>query len=109
MMVTINEFSSIDLRIGRILEVKDHEGSRKPMYIIKVDLGELGVRTIVAGIKGIYSKEELENTNIVVVANLEPKSVAGVVSEGMLLAAEEGDKIVLIRPDKDIAPGSKIH
>ncbi|MGC8586312.1 MAG: tRNA-binding protein [Candidatus Micrarchaeia archaeon] len=108
-MVTINEFSSIDLRIGRILEVKDHEGSRKPMYIIKVDLGELGVRTIVAGIKGIYSKEELENTNIVVVANLEPKSVAGVVSEGMLLAAEEGDKIVLIRPDKDIAPGSKIH
>ena len=108
-MVTINEFSSIDLRVGRILEVKDHEGSRKPMYIIKVDLGELGVRTIVAGIKGIYSKEELENTNIVVVANLEPKSVAGVASEGMLLAAEEGDKIVLIRPDKDIAPGSKIH
>ncbi len=108
-MVTINEFSSIDLRVGRILEVKDHEGSRKPMYIIKVDLGELGVRTIVAGIKDIYSKEELENTNIVVVANLEPKSVAGVASEGMLLAAEEGDKIVLIRPDKDIAPGSKIH
>ncbi|MEM0149647.1 MAG: tRNA-binding protein [Candidatus Micrarchaeaceae archaeon] len=108
-MVSISEFGSIDLRVGRILEVNDHEGSRKPMYVLKVDLGELGIRTIVAGIKGIYAKEELENSYIVVVANLEPKSVAGIASEGMLLAAEDNGHVVLIRPDKDIAPGSKIH
>lgn len=108
-MATIDDFKNIDLRVGKIIEVKDHEGSRKPMYVLKVDLGELGVRTIVAGIKNIYTKEELDNTNIVVVANLDPKGVAGITSEGMLLAAEDDEQVVLIRPDKDIKPGSKIH
>ncbi|MGC8669582.1 MAG: tRNA-binding protein [Candidatus Micrarchaeia archaeon] len=108
-MVTIDEFKALDLRIGKILEVKDHEQARKPMYVLKVDLGELGMRNIVAGIKDIYKKEELENTYIVVVANLEPKSVAGIISEGMLLAAEDNEHVVLIRPDKEIVPGSKIH
>ncbi|MCL4373757.1 MAG: tRNA-binding protein [Candidatus Marsarchaeota archaeon] len=108
-MVSIEEFGSIDLRVGRIIEVKDHEGARKPMYVLKVDLGELGLRTIVAGIRDIYKKEELEGTSIVVVANLDPKGVAGITSEGMLLAAEDNGQVVLIRPDKDIAPGSRIH
>ncbi|MGC8687296.1 MAG: tRNA-binding protein [Candidatus Micrarchaeia archaeon] len=108
-MVTIDEFKNIDLRVGKIIEVNDHEKARKPMYVLKVDLGELGVRTIVAGIKGFYSKEELLNTNIIVVANLDHKEVAGVVSEGMLLAAEDSEHVVLLRPEKDIAPGSKIH
>ncbi|MGC8652191.1 MAG: tRNA-binding protein [Candidatus Micrarchaeia archaeon] len=108
-MVSIEEFSNIDLRVGKVLDVADHEGSRKPMYVLKVDLGELGVRTIVAGIKGVYEKEELEGSNIVVVANLDPKGVAGVVSEGMLLAAEDSEHVVLIRPDREIAPGSRIH
>jgi export-related chaperone CsaA len=108
-MVTLDEFKNIDLRVGKIIEVSDHEKARKPMYILKVDLGELGIRTIVAGIKGFYSKEELQNSNIVVVANLDHKEVAGVVSEGMLLAAEDNEHVVLLRPEKDIAPGSRIH
>jgi methionyl-tRNA synthetase len=94
--------------VGRILEVEELNATRKPMYLLKVDLGDLGVRTIIAGIRAYYAKEELLNTCIVVVANLEPKKIGEYVSEGMLLAAQDGEKVRLIRPDIALAPGSKI-
>lgn len=108
-MATVNEFASLGLRVGKIMEVEDLEGARKPMYKIKVDLGELGTRNIVAGLKSYYSREELLGTNIVVVTNLEPKNIANFTSEGMLLAADDGTNVVLLRPERDIAPGSMIR
>jgi methionine--tRNA ligase beta chain len=96
------------LRIGKILAVDELNDTRKPMYLLKVDLGELGIKTIVAGIRGYYSKEELIDSYIVVVANLDPKKVGAYVSEGMLLAAQEGENVRLVRPDKPLAPGSKV-
>ncbi len=109
-MVSINEFANIDMRVGRIVDVQDHEGARKPIYKLKVDLGEeLGVRDIAAGIKDTYSKEQLMNKLIIVVVNLDPKDIAGFVSNGMMLAAEGSDSISLLEPDADIAPGSKVH
>ncbi|MDE1870979.1 MAG: tRNA-binding protein [Candidatus Micrarchaeota archaeon] len=108
-MVTISDFASMGLRVGRIIEVEDLEGSRKPMYKLKVDLGELGTRNLVAGLKGYYSREELLNTDIIVVTNLEPKRIANFVSEGMLLAADDGTNVVLVRPEKEISPGSTIR
>ena len=109
LLVTINEFSAIDLRVGRIIEVEDLETARKPMYKLKVDLGELGIRNMVADLKSFYSKEELLNTLVIVATNLEPKSIAGCVSEGMILAADDGTNVVVLRPDKDIAVGSKVR
>lgn len=108
-MVTIEEFNSLGLRIGRIVEVEDLETARKPMYRLKIDLGALGTRYIVAGLKDHYPKEELLDTLVVIVSNLAPKSIAGALSEGMLLAAEDGVTISLIRPDKDLPPGSAIR
>jgi tRNA-binding protein len=109
-MVTLNEFSSIELRVGRIIEVEDLETARKPMYKLKIDLGpEIGIRNIAAGLKSYYPKEQLLNTLVVVIANLEPKSIAGFVSEGMLLAADDGTNVVLVRPDKEIAVGSRLR
>lgn len=108
-MATIDEFASIDMRVGRITEVEDLETARKPMYKLKVDLGELGTRNIVAGLKGFYPKEELLNTLVIVVVNLDPKSIAGFVSEGMILAADDGTNVVVLRPDKDLAPGSRVR
>ena len=107
-MVSINEFKALDLRIGKIVEVEELNDTRKPMYLLKVDLGELGVKTIVAGVRNYYAKEELLNSYIVVVANLEPKKVGAYLSEGMLLAAQEGENVRLVRPDKALAPGSKV-
>ena len=113
-MVTINEFMALDIRVGKIVEVQDHEGTRKPMYKLKVDLGtEIGVRSLVAGIKPWYTKEELMNRLIVMVVNLEPKIIAGAPSEGMLLAADNGsaDNLIvsILEPDKDMPIGSRIH
>ncbi len=108
-LVSIQEFSNIDIRVGRIVDVQDHEKARKPIYKMRVDLGELGVRDIAAGIKEVYTKEELLDRLVVVVANLEPKEIAGFMSQGMLLAAEDEGSISLLKPDKDLAPGAKVH
>jgi len=107
-IISFGHFAAVDLRVGRILEVEDHPGARKPMYKLRVDLGELGVRQLVAGIKSFYSKEELIGRNIIVVANLEPRKIAGIESQGMLLAAEDGADVALIRPDRDFRAGTKI-
>jgi methionine--tRNA ligase beta chain len=73
-MATIEEFASLGLRVGKIIEVEDLDAARKPMYKLKVDLGELGMRGIVAGLKSHYTKEELLNTSVIVVTNLAPRS-----------------------------------
>lgn len=108
-MVTINEFESIKLVVGKIIEVEDLETARKPMYKLKVELGELGTRNIVAGLKPYYLKEELMDSLVIVATNLEPKSIAGFVSEGMILAADDGTNVVLLKPEKEIAVGSRIR
>jgi len=81
-----DSFSGLDLRVARILEVRDHPNADK-LYVMKINCGE--ERTIVAGIKQWYKKEELEGKKIVVVANLEQAELRGVKSEAMLLAGEE--------------------
>jgi methionine--tRNA ligase beta chain len=109
-MVTIDEFKNIDIRIGKVLEVNDHELAKKPMYVLKIDFGaEIGERTIVAGIRDRYSKEELLGKKIACVVNLEPRSVAGVLSNGMVLAGEDGEMLSVLVPDRDMAPGSKVY
>ena len=108
-MVSINDFSAFDIRVGRITEVGDIEGVRKPMYRLRVDLGELGARNVAAGIKDFYTAEQLLGRSVVVIANLDPKNIAGFVSEGMVLAAESPDgRVVLLRPDDDLPPGSRV-
>ncbi|MDE1832972.1 MAG: tRNA-binding protein [Candidatus Micrarchaeota archaeon] len=108
-MVAFNDFANLDVRIGKIIEVEDLEGARKPIYRLKIDLGELGIRNIAAGIKDFYTKEQLLGKSVVVLANLEPKSIAGFISEGMMLAADDGTNVCLLVPDKELQPGSKVR
>ena len=107
-MATIDEFKNIDLRVGKIIEVEVHEKAKKPIYKFKVDLGELGIRDIASGIRDDYTKEELIGKEVVVVANLEPKDIAGFISNGMILAGEDDEKIALLTLDRELKPGSKI-
>ena len=86
-MANISELLDLNLRTGKIIEVEE-ANTKKPMYKLTVDLGELGKRSIMAGIKPYYDREALLNKTIIVVANLEPKKIGDYVSEGMLLAAE---------------------
>lgn len=94
--------------MGKIASVDDIPAARKPMYKLVVEFGEGLSKQCVAGIKDRYSKEDLLGKHVVAVVNLEPKAVAGVVSECMLLAAFNDSELSLLTPDKDISPGTKV-
>jgi methionine--tRNA ligase beta chain len=109
-IIEFNEWQNIDLRVAEIKKVEDIEGADK-LYKLTLDVGkEIGKRTICAGIKGYYSKEELKGKKIVVFVNLKPRLMKGIESQGMLLAAvsEDHSKVVLISPEKSIENGCKI-
>lgn len=105
-MISLEDFKKIDLRVGKIIEVKDHPNADK-LYVLTVDLGN-EKRNIVAGIKKYYKPEELIGKYIIIVANLEPKNIRGIVSEGMLLAAQDDKEISLLTVDKEIKVGAKV-
>lgn len=110
-IVSFEDWSKIDLRVVQIIDVKDIEGADK-LYKLIVDLGkELGQRTIVAGIKEHYTKEQLKGKKIIVFTNLEPKKMRGVESQGMLLAACTPDEseVILVIPEKDIEVGNRVY
>jgi methionyl-tRNA synthetase len=101
-------FAKLDLRVATVLEVMDHPSADK-LYVLNIDLGPLGKRQIVAGMKAYYSKEQMTNKNIVVVANLKPAVLRGVESKGMLLAAtDKAAGIVTLLNPKDSTPGAEV-
>lgn len=111
-MEGIAEFSDwekVDLRVAQILEVEDVVGADK-LLKLTLDVGSLGKRTICAGIKEYYSKEELVNKKIIYFSNLKPRVLRGIESQGMLLAASTVDhsRVVLISPEKEIENGCRI-
>ncbi|HVN95340.1 MAG TPA: methionine--tRNA ligase subunit beta [Syntrophorhabdaceae bacterium] len=105
--ISFEEFMKVELKVAEIKSCEDIEGADK-LYRLTIDAGE--ERTIVAGIKQYYAKEELTGKKIVIVANLEPRKLRGIMSHGMLLAASNEDKtsVVLLTLDKDIPNGSKV-
>jgi methionyl-tRNA synthetase len=105
--VTFDDFKKIDLRVAEIKTCEDIPGADK-LYRLTIDVGE--ERTIVAGIKQHYTKEELVGKKIVVILNLEPRTIRGIISHGMLLAASSSDQtsVVLVEPDRDIPSGSTV-
>ncbi len=107
-IVTFNEWVKIDIRVGEIIEIEDVPGADK-LYKLKIDLGT-ETRTIVAGLKKNYTKEELEEKRCIVFCNLEPKKLKGIESKGMLLAAvnDDGSEVKLLQPDGDIELGSRV-
>lgn len=106
-MISFEEFKKIELKAGRIVAVDDHPQADK-LLILRVDVGEERPRTLVAGLKPYYAPEQLEGKLICVVTNLEPARLRGVQSDGMLLAAQDGDVVSILMPDRDVAPGSSV-
>jgi methionyl-tRNA synthetase len=104
--ITIDEFKKIDLRIAEVLEAKRVAGADK-LLELRIKIGETA-RTLVAGIAEEYAPEALVGRKIVVVANLQPRRLRGVESQGMLLAANDGDRAVLLGPDRDVPSGARV-
>ncbi len=108
MSVSFSDFSKLEMRVGRILAVDDIPQARNPMYKLKIDFGPLGVRQCVGGIKSQYTKPQLLGRQVIAVVNLQSKSVAGVVSECMMLAAFDDKDISLLKPDKEMPLGMRV-
>ncbi|MFG0252335.1 MAG: tRNA-binding protein [Phycisphaerales bacterium JB038] len=107
-MDTLAAFQSLDLRIGRVREVTLHEKARAPAYILRIDFGALGLLTSSAQLTDRYEPADLEGRLVVGVVNLPPRRVAGVKSEVLVLGAMEEAGVSLLRPDHDIAPGTRV-
>ncbi|MBI4149909.1 methionine--tRNA ligase [Candidatus Woesearchaeota archaeon] len=101
-------FAKVDLRVGKILEVKKHPDAEK-LFVEVVDLGKLGKRIIVSGLAQYYHPDELVGKHVVIVANLQPAKLRGVERQGMLLAGEDaaGNVGVLEAPQSD--SGSQVY
>jgi methionyl-tRNA synthetase len=106
-IITIDEFFKTELKIGTIIEAEEVPKSKK-LLKLQVDLGEEKPRQIIAGIKEWYSPEDLKGTQAVVVANLKPAKLMGMLSEGMLLAAKDENGLSLLRPESPKKVGTKV-
>ena len=105
--INFEEFQKIDLRVGKIIEAERIKGTDK-LLKLKVDLGE-EKRQLVAGVAKFYQPEDLIEKEIIVVANLEPKTFREIESQGMLLAADVEGRPVILKPDEEVPPGTKVR
>jgi methionine--tRNA ligase beta chain len=105
-MVSFDEFKKLEIRVGEIISV-EHVPNADKLYVLQVDMGGKQIQ-LVAGLKQIYKEDELKGKKIVVVTNLDPVNIRGVKSEGMLLAAVDGDDVSLLTVDRPIKVGSGV-
>ncbi len=106
-MISFKEFQKIELKVAKIINAERIRGSNK-LLKLEIDIGD-ETRQLIAGIAGFYSINDLIGKEIIVVVNLEPKIIFGFKSEGMLLAADDNGKPVLLEPEREVSPGSKIR
>lgn len=108
--VEFSEWMKLDLRVAEVKAVEDIEGADK-LYKITLDVGsEIGERTVCAGLKPYYEKEDLKGKKIIYFSNLKPRVMRGIESQGMLLAGSTKDheEVSLLTVDKEIGNGSRV-
>jgi tRNA-binding protein len=108
-MATFEEFQRIDMRVGRVLSVKEFPEARVPAWKLEIDFGpEVGVKRSSAQITH-YPREELEGRLVIGVVNFPPRRIATFDSEVLVMGAIDPEKgVVLLRPDEDVEPGDRI-
>lgn len=111
--INLEDFQKLDLRVAKIVKAEPVLGSAK-LLRLELDLGpSIGsgqaTRQIVSGIAKSHPPESLIGKEIIIAANLEPRQIMGLESQGMLLAASDGDRVVLLAPEAEVAPGAKIN
>lgn len=96
---------ALDVRVGVIATAEPHPSADR-LYVLKVDIGEGAPRTVVAGLRSSYPVEELRGRKVALLANLEPRNIRKITSKGMVLAADSGERAILLRPPSDAPPGT---
>jgi methionyl-tRNA synthetase len=107
--INIDDFARVELRIAEVLACEAVPKTDKLLHL-RLSLGDLGERTVVSGIAGSYAPEDLPGRRVILVANLKPAKLRGILSEGMILAAEDAEgNLALVQPDQDMVPGSLVR
>tara|TARA_Y100000766_G_scaffold64819_1_gene54260 strand:- start:736 stop:3009 length:2274 start_codon:yes stop_codon:yes gene_type:complete len=107
--IEFDQFMAVDIKIGKIVSVDDHPDADR-LYVVKIDDGSVSGRTVCAGLKDYYSPDEMMGLHVAFVANLKPRKLRGVMSEGMMLAADDGEGgVCLLTVDSKINPGSEVR
>ena len=103
-------FSSVDMRVGRIVRVEDFPKAKNPSYRMWVDFGELGVKKTSAQLTR-YTKEQLLNTLVIAVVNFRPKQIADFLSEVLILGVDDESKsgVVILHPESDVPLGRRVY
>ena len=109
-MITYDDFLKVDIRVGRILQVDDFPKAKKPAYKLRIDFGELGVKSSSAQIVKHYDKAELLGKLALAVVNFPPRQIADYFSEVLTLGVivDEGD-VVLVQPDREVPLGAPLR
>lgn len=107
-VIQYDDFARVELRVATVLECKAHPNADK-LLVLQIDLGT-EKRQICAGLRQHYAPEALVGKQVIVVANLAPRTMRGEVSQGMLLAATDPAtaKVIVVSPSEQVAPGSKV-
>jgi len=104
--IGIEDFAKVELRVAEVVGAERHPNADK-LLVLRLSLGN-EERTVVSGIARWYRPEELLGKKVVLVANLKPAKLRGVESQGMILAASEGDKLTLVTVEGDIPAGAVV-
>lgn len=105
--INFNDFLKLDIRVAKVVDASEIKGADK-LLEIELDVGDLGKRTVAAGMKEWYKPEDLVGKKVVYLANLEPRKLRGVTSQGMIMAAGKSEAI-LLHPDRDVKPGEIVR
>jgi methionine--tRNA ligase beta chain len=107
--INYDDFAKLDLQVATVIECKPHTNADK-LLILQIELADGQRRQICAGLRAFYQPEQLIGKQIVVVANLAPRTMRGEISQGMLLAASDPatSKVIVVTPSEPVSAGSKV-
>ena len=107
--IDFEDFMKVEMRTGKVVDIEDHPNADK-LYVVTIEDGPDSTRTVCAGLKGIYQKEQLLGKQVIFVANLKPRKLRGIMSEGMILAADDGDgNVSVLTLDSEMPTGSQVR
>ena len=107
-IITYEDFTKVDLRIGTILEVNDFPNAHSPAYQLIIDFGELGIKKSSAQITTLYKKKDLINKQIVAVINFPKKQIANFMSECLVMGAVKEGAVFLLHPESKVKNGTAV-
>lgn len=107
-IITFEDFTKVDLRVGTIIDVNDFTEALRPAYQLKIDFGDLGIKKSSAQITTLYTKEDLLNRQIVAVVNFPKKQIANFMSECLVMGAVKENDVYLLHPEAKARNGAQV-